>query len=33
LVVVNEAESNLINKLDVEFVDKVECEEYAYGDL
>jgi hypothetical protein len=33
LVVVYEAESDLINKLDAEFVDEVECEEYAYGDL
>jgi hypothetical protein len=33
LVVVYEAESNLINKFDVEFMDEVECEEYAYGDL
>jgi hypothetical protein len=33
LVVVCEAESDLIDELDAKFVDEVECEEYAVGDL
>jgi hypothetical protein len=33
LVVVCEAESDLTNNLDAKFVDEVECEEYAVGDL
>jgi len=33
LVVVCEAKSDLINKLDAEFMNEVECEEYAVGDL
>jgi len=33
LVIVYEIKFDLINELDVEFVDEVECEEYAYGDL
>jgi hypothetical protein len=33
LAVVYEAKSDLIDELDAEFVDEVECEEYANGDL
>jgi hypothetical protein len=32
-VIFYEIKFDLINELDVKFVDEVECEEYAYGDL
>ncbi len=33
LATIYEAKSDLIDELDVEVVDEVECEEYANGDL
>ncbi len=33
LVVIYETKSNLTNELDAKFVDEMECEEYAKGDL
>jgi hypothetical protein len=33
LAVICEAKLDLIDELDVKFVDEVECEEYANGDL
>ncbi len=33
LAIVCEVEFDLTNELDVEFVDEMEHEEYAYGDL